>query len=83
MTAGRGDRSSQIRQSRVCIRRRPGVLRSSCSVLRFREFWASLADALGERHREAHPTEAKVVQAIAKNAAGGLNFHDLRHSYAT
>jgi integrase len=44
---------------------------------------ASWTDKLGERHREAHPTEAKAVQAVAKRAAGGLKFHDLRHSYAT
>ncbi|GAB3280233.1 hypothetical protein GCM10027563_08920 [Parasphingorhabdus pacifica] len=35
------------------------------------------------RQREAHPTEAKAVQAVAKQAAGGLKFHDLRHSCAT
>jgi integrase len=29
------------------------------------------------------PTEAEAVNEVARNAAGGLRFHDLRHSYAT
>lgn len=34
------------------------------------------------RHREL-PTEREAVAHIAQHAAGGLRFHDLRHSYAT
>ncbi|MGD9528130.1 site-specific integrase [Pseudonocardia sp.] len=34
-------------------------------------------------HAKEFPTEREAVQHIARSAAGGLRFHDLRHSYAT
>ena len=34
-------------------------------------------------HTERHATAAQAVQHVARHQAGGLRFHDLRHSYAT
>lgn len=34
-------------------------------------------------HVKEFPTEQSAVAHIAHSAAGGLRFHDLRHSYAT
>ena len=35
------------------------------------------------KHTERLRTERQAVQHVARNQAGGLRFHDLRHSYAT
>lgn len=37
----------------------------------------------GDTKSGKFPTKAQAVRAVAKNAAGGLRFHDLRHSYAS
>jgi len=37
----------------------------------------------GERHRQTFETEPAAVKHVARGQAGGLRFHDLRHSYAT
>jgi integrase len=43
--------------------------------------------AVGRQHRPAAPTaiqyRAAAVKHVAHEQAGGLRFHDLRHSYAT
>lgn len=46
-------------------------------------YWSTWQDPTGERQRQKFPTEAQAVKAVAGLAAGGLKFHDLRHSYAT
>jgi integrase len=40
-------------------------------------------DVAGERHEEEFRTRAKAVGEVARRQAGGMRFHDLRHSYAT
>lgn len=37
----------------------------------------------GVKYTERLRTEAQSVQHVARQQAGGLRFHDLRHSYAT
>jgi hypothetical protein len=46
-------------------------------------FEAGWTDEAGASHTERHPTYAQAVQHVARHQAGGLRFHDLRHSYAT
>ncbi|MDQ4119673.1 MAG: site-specific integrase [Actinomycetota bacterium] len=46
-------------------------------------FEAQWADADGVKHTEWFKTETGAVNHVARNQAGGLRFHDLRHSYAT
>jgi integrase len=46
-------------------------------------FEARWTDEAGASHRERHRTFAQAVQHVARHQAGGLRFHDLRHSYAT
>jgi integrase len=46
-------------------------------------FEAQWSDADGRKHTERLRTNAQAVQHVARNQAGGLRFHDLRHSYAT
>jgi hypothetical protein len=40
-------------------------------------------DVAGERYEEEFRTRAKAVGEVARRQAGGMRFHDLRHSYAT
>jgi len=40
-------------------------------------------DEAGADQSAAFRTEPEAVNEVARNAAGGLRFHDLRHSYAT
>ncbi len=44
---------------------------------------AQWTDDGGAAHTERFRTEVQAVQHVARNQAGGLRFHDLRHSYAT
>jgi len=44
---------------------------------------ARWTDSNGTAHTERFPTEPAAVSHIVRNQAGGLRFHDLRHSYAT
>ena len=46
-------------------------------------FLAEWTDAAGDKHSERLSTHAAAVNHAARNQAGGLRFHDLRHSYAT
>jgi len=46
----------------------------------YRAVWT---DRNGSVHTERFRTEAAAVSHIARHQAGGLRFHDLRHSYAT
>lgn len=44
---------------------------------------AGWTDATGAMLAKEFPTEWEAIFHIAKSCAGGLRFHDLRHSYAT
>jgi integrase len=44
---------------------------------------ATWTDDTSERHRQHFDTESAAVRHVAREQAGGLRFHDLRHSYAT
>jgi integrase len=46
-------------------------------------FEAGWTDEAGASHTERHRTYAQAVHHVARHQAGGLRFHDLRHSYAT
>jgi integrase len=46
-------------------------------------FEAQWSDGDGRKHTERFRTEPQAVQHVARSQAGGLRFHDLRHSYAT
>jgi integrase len=48
-----------------------------------RDWEAQWTDADGHKHTERLPTEAQAVHHVSRHQAGGLRFHDLRHSYAT
>ncbi|GAA1791874.1 tyrosine-type recombinase/integrase [Planosporangium flavigriseum] len=48
-----------------------------------RSYFAAWPDTTGLEWSAEFPTEREAVAHVAKNAAGGLRFHDLRHSYAT
>lgn len=66
---------------------RPALVRAgqlgAVTVLGPGEVEASWADSTGERHRVTFRTETGAVNHVARHQAGGLRFHDLRHSYAT
>jgi integrase len=47
------------------------------------DFAAVWTDDAGEEHTKTVPTRAAAVSLVADHQAGGLRFHDLRHSYAT
>jgi integrase len=47
------------------------------------KFQATWSTADGRPHRELFPTRAAAIKTVAREQAGGLRFHDLRHSYAT
>lgn len=47
------------------------------------KFRASWPDPNGMEQTAETPSRAEAVALVATNAAGGLRFHDLRHSYAT
>lgn len=47
------------------------------------KFEAHWTDTTGAAFVELLPTAAQAVQHVARYQAGGLRFHDLRHSYAT
>jgi integrase len=60
---------------------RAGMLGGVCEIAGgFRAEWT---DANGDKHAERLATHAAAVNHVARNQAGGLRFHDLRHSYAT
>lgn len=40
-------------------------------------------DAHGASHEHTYKTYPRAVMEVARNHAGGMRFHDLRHSYAT
>lgn len=44
---------------------------------------ASWPDSSGATQCRQFPTEREALAHVVENAAGGLRFHDLRHSYAT
>jgi integrase len=46
-------------------------------------FDAAWTDEHGRKHTERLRTESAAVHHVARSQAGGLRFHDLRHSYAT
>ena len=46
-------------------------------------FEAQWSSADGRKYTERLRTQAQAVQHVSRNQAGGLRFHDLRHSYAT
>jgi integrase len=46
-------------------------------------FDAHWTDEQGEQHRAQFRSHAAAVAHVARHQAGGLRFHDLRHSYAT
>jgi integrase len=48
-----------------------------------REWEAQWTDADGGRHSEVFKRELAAVNHTSRQQAGGLRFHDLRHSYAT
>jgi integrase len=47
------------------------------------KFEAHWTDATGAGFVDLLPTQTQAVQHVARHQAGGLRFHDLRHSYAT
>jgi integrase len=65
---------------------RPALVRAGIlgSVVRVEGgFEARWTDENGAAHSERLRTEYQAVQHVARHQAGGLRFHDLRHSYAT
>ena len=48
-----------------------------------KEYRATWHDDAGADQSSVFSTEAGAVNEVARIAAGGLRFHDLRHSYAT
>lgn len=48
-----------------------------------KDWRAAWADASGAEWTKDFPTEREAVTHVADHAAGGLRFHDLRHSFAT
>ena len=66
---------------------RPSLVRAGLlgSVTEDRDgrYLAHWTDAGGRRHQQRFDTEPAAVQHVARHQAGGLRFHDLRHSYAT
>lgn len=66
---------------------RPSLVRAGLLgevVERGQDRWrASWSDGTGLVRAKEFPTERDAVAHIVQHAAGGLRFHDLRHSYAT
>jgi integrase len=52
------------------------------TLFRSRVWRPSLVRA-GEQYSEQFPSRATAIAHVARHQAGGLRFHDLRHSYAT
>lgn len=48
-----------------------------------REYLGSWTDVAGQKQVAEFGTHGEALREVARCAAGGLNFHDLRHSYAT
>lgn len=62
---------------------RAGLLGQVSSAPDDKSWCATWPIAAGVANSSRHPTYAQAVQTVARNAAGGLRFHDLRHSYAS
>ena len=65
---------------------RPALVRAGLlgSVETLGDTWrASWPDRSGTTRHRTFPTEREALAHVAHHAAGGLRFHDLRHSYAT
>lgn len=66
---------------------RPSLVRAGLlGAVRLTEggsFLAEWTDDTDEKYSEELPTYAAAVGQVVKHQAGGLRFHDLRHSYAT
>jgi integrase len=66
---------------------RPSLVRAGLlgAVVRLgrRDWEAQWTDAPGVKHTERLRSEAAAVNYVVRHQAGGLRFHDLRHSYAT
>jgi integrase len=66
---------------------RPSLVRAGLlgrvAVVGERVVRASWMDTAGEWQEKEFPSEREAVAHVARAAAGGLRFHDLRHSYAT
>lgn len=62
---------------------RAGLLGQVSSAPDDKTWCATWPTAAGVAKSSRHPTYAQAVQNVARNAAGGLRFHDLRHSYAS
>jgi integrase len=66
---------------------RPSLVRAgmlgAVVALDGRAFEAQWSDVTGKKHTERLPTHTAAVNHVARHQAGGLRFHDLRHSYAT
>jgi integrase len=60
---------------------RAGMLGSVTAVVG--GFEAQWTDDAGAKHVEQLRTEASAVRHVSRHQAGGMRFHDLRHSYAT
>ena len=48
-----------------------------------RQWEGQWTDDAGVKHTETFRSEPGAVNHVSRNQAGGLRFHDLRHSYAT
>jgi integrase len=66
---------------------RPSLVRAgllgAVEQLGRREWEAQWTDIGGVKHAECLRSEAAAVNHVVRHQAGGLRFHDLRHSYAT
>ncbi|ALE85678.1 tyrosine-type recombinase/integrase [Pseudonocardia sp. HH130629-09] len=65
---------------------RPSLVRAGLlgAVVPLDDGWqAQWTDTDGRKHVETLRSEPAAVHHVARNQAGGLRFHDLRHSYAT
>ena len=65
---------------------RPALVRAGLlgSVEAIAGGWrASWPDSSGTTQHREFPTEREALAHVSEHAAGGLRFHDLRHSYAT
>lgn len=66
---------------------RPTLVRArllgDVTELRPYKWRATWQDSTGLEWQREYSTEREAVAAVARRAAGGLRFHDLRHSYAT
>lgn len=64
---------------------RPSLVRAGLlgQVVGDGPFVGRWADDEGTRHQEEFRTYPAAVRHVSRNQAGGIRFHDLRHSYAT